>query len=172
MAKREPRRAEVLVRVTDAVAGYDASSAARGLAAAAVGAVLLAATPAAANEATSIWSGVFTAAQAERGRAAYDGACSRCHGAKLDGAAVDPDMLPAPPVAGSKLLRKWEGQSLAALFEYTRATMPTSNPGFLTDQEFADVIAYMLAASGAPASEIELPADVGTLARIVVGLRK
>ena len=31
-----------------------------------------------------------------------------------------PDMLPAPPVAGAKFLRKWNGRSLAALFEYVR----------------------------------------------------
>jgi hypothetical protein len=86
----------------------------------------------------------------------------------LDGAAVDPDMLPAPPVAGPKFLRKWDGRSLAALFEYTRATMPTSNPGFLTNQEFVDIIAYMLAVSGAPAGEMELGADAQTLSRIVV----
>jgi hypothetical protein len=44
--------------------------------------------------------------------------------------------------------------------------MPTSNPGFLTDQEFIDIIAYMLAVSGAPAGEIELTADALALARI------
>jgi quinoprotein glucose dehydrogenase len=111
----------------------------------------------------SIWDGVFTAAQAERGRIAYTGPCDRCHGANLDGAAVDPDMLPAPPVAGPKFLRKWDGRSLAALFDYTRATMPTNNPGFLTNQEFVDIIAYMLAMSGAPAGEKELSADAQTL---------
>jgi cytochrome c len=125
-----------------------------------------------ANEATSIWDGVFTAAQVERGRAAYAGPCDRCHGASLDGAAVDPDMLPAPPVAGPKFLRKWDGRSLAALFEYTRATMPTSNPGFLTNQEFVDIIAYMLAVSGAPSGDDELRAEPRTLARIAVNTPK
>jgi hypothetical protein len=86
----------------------------------------------------------------------------------LDGAAVDPDMLPAPPVAGPKFLAKWDGRSLAALFEYTRATMPSNNPGFLTDQEFVDVIAYMLAVSGAPAGEAELTSNAQTLAGILV----
>jgi cytochrome c len=121
-----------------------------------------------ASEATSIWDGVFTTAQAERGRAAYTGPCDRCHGSNLDGAAVDPDTLPAPPVAGPKFLRKWDGRSLAALYEYTRATMPTNNPGFLTEQEFVDIIAYMLAASGALPGETDLKSDARTLAQIVV----
>jgi mono/diheme cytochrome c family protein len=120
------------------------------------------------NEATSIWDGVFTDAQAERGRTAYTGPCDRCHGSNLDGAAVDPDMLPAPPVAGPKFLRKWDGRSLAALFDYTRATMPTNNPGFLTNQELVDIIAYMLAVSAAPPGDDELRGDPQTLAQIVV----
>jgi mono/diheme cytochrome c family protein len=118
--------------------------------------------------AASIWDGVFTAAQAQRGRTAYAGPCDRCHGVNLDGAAVDPDMLPAPPVAGPKFLAKWDGRSLAALLEYTRATMPSNNPGFLTDQEFVDVLAYMLETSGAPAGEMELTSDAAMLARILV----
>jgi hypothetical protein len=81
-------------------------------------------------------------------------------------------MLPAPPVAGPKFLRKWDGRSLAALFEYTRATMPTSNPGFLTNQEFVDIIAYMLAVSGAPSGDDELRAEPRTLARIAVNTPK
>jgi hypothetical protein len=50
--------------------------------------------------------------------------------------------------------------------------MPTSNPGFLTDQEFIDVIAYMLAVSGARAGERELTGDTQTLAQIVVSSPK
>ena len=116
----------------------------------------------------SIWDGVFTEAQATRGQAAYTGPCSRCHGGKLDGAQDEPDMLPSPPVAGEKFLRRRDGQSLAVLFEYTRATMPANNPGFLTDQEFVDVIAYMLAVSGAPAGSEELRPDSQALVGIVV----
>ena len=99
---------------------------------------------------------------------AYTGPCNRCHGSKLDGAQDEPDMLPSPPVAGPKFLRRWDGQSLAALFEYTRVTMPTNNPGFLTNQEFVDVIAYMLAVSGAPTGSEELRPDSQALTRIVV----
>jgi S-disulfanyl-L-cysteine oxidoreductase SoxD len=117
---------------------------------------------------TSIWDGVFTEVQAKRGQAAYTGPCDRCHGYKLDGASDDPDMLPAPPVAGPKFLRDWDGTSLVALLEYTRATMPANNPGFLTDQEFVDIIAFMLSVSGAPGGENELRAEAQGLARVVI----
>jgi mono/diheme cytochrome c family protein len=116
----------------------------------------------------SIRDGVFTAEQAARGQLAYTGPCDRCHGYKLDGASDDPDMLPAPPVAGPKFLRKWEGRTLAALFEYLRATMPANNPGYLSDAEVADIVAYMLSVSGMPAAEKPLRPDGAALAEIVI----
>lgn len=118
--------------------------------------------------ATTIWDGVFTEAQAQRGAAVYTGPCSHCHGYRLNGAPDDPDMFPSPPVAGVKFLRDWEGRSLAALFEYTRATMPENNPSYLADQEYADVLAYMLSVSGLPAQGQELKPDLESLARIVI----
>ena len=120
------------------------------------------------GQAISTLDGVFTAAQAQRGELAYTGPCSRCHGYRLDGAPDDPDMLPAPPVAGAKFLRKWRCRSLAVLLEYTRATMPENNPGYLSDQEYADVVAYMLAASDLPVGRTELRADGPMLARTLI----
>jgi quinoprotein glucose dehydrogenase len=116
----------------------------------------------------SIRDGVYTTEQARRGQAAYTGPCDRCHGYKLDGAADDPDMLPAPPVAGPKFLRKWNGRSLAALVEYLSATMPANNPGYLSDAELADIVAYMLAVSGMPAGGEELPPNQEALAGIPI----
>jgi quinoprotein glucose dehydrogenase len=122
----------------------------------------------AAPDAPSIRDGVFTAEQASRGRIAYTGPCDRCHGFKLDGASDDPDMLPAPPVAGPKFLRKWNGRTLAALFDYVRVTMPSNNPGYLSDAEVADIVAYMLSVSDMPAGGAELQPDPKALAAVVI----
>jgi quinoprotein glucose dehydrogenase len=122
----------------------------------------------AAAEPASIADGVFTAEQARRGQAAYTGPCDRCHGYKLDGASEDPDMLPAPPVAGPKFLRKWNGRSLAALVEYLRSAMPANNPGYLSDAEWADIVAYMLSESRMPPGREPLPSDRAALASIVI----
>jgi S-disulfanyl-L-cysteine oxidoreductase SoxD len=122
----------------------------------------------AASAMLSIRDGVFTAEQARRGQIAYTGPCDRCHGYKLDGASDDPDMLPAPPVAGPKFLRKWSGRSLAALFEYVRMTMPANNPGYLSDAEVADIVAYMLSVSGMPAGGETLPPNPEALASVVI----
>jgi quinoprotein glucose dehydrogenase len=116
----------------------------------------------------SVWDGVFTAEQARRGQAAYTGPCDRCHGYKLDGASEDPDMLPAPPVAGPKFLREWNGRSLAALVEYVRATMPKNNPGYLSDGDVVDIVAYMLSASRVPAGGTMLQSGDAALATTVI----
>lgn len=127
-----------------------------------------AANAAAQTASATIWDGVFTAEQASRGQLAYTGPCDRCHGYKLDGASEDPDMLPAPPIAGAKFLRKWNGRPLAALFDYVRGTMPSNNPGYLADAEIADIVAFMLAASDAPAGDTELSAGSPSLATTII----
>ena len=119
----------------------------------------------------SVWDGVFTERQAERGRATYPGACGLCHGRRLNGAPDDPDMPSTPPLVRARFLRNWDGRSLATLFEYTRATMPEDNPGSLTDEEYVEVIAYMLSVGGMPAGEAELRPDLGRLARVVIEQR-
>ena len=78
-------------------------------------------------------------------------------------------MRSTPPLARARFLRNWDGRSLATLLEYTRATMPEDNPGSLTDEEYVDVIAYMLSVGGMPAGETELRPDLGRLARVVIG---
>ena len=116
----------------------------------------------------SVWDGVFTEAQASRGQAMYPGACGLCHGRRLNGAPDDPDMRSTPPLARARFLRVWAGRSLASLFEYTRATMPESNPRSLADQEYVDIIAYMLTVGGMPAGDDELQPDPQSLARVVI----
>lgn len=112
-----------------------------------------------ASEMRTIWESVYTAEQAKHGKAVYDGACALCHGRRLDGVPEDRDMLPGPPVGRAKFLRNWDGRSLGALYSYTRWTMPKSNPGFLSEEDYASLLAYMLEVSGVPAGDSPLPAD-------------
>ena len=46
--------------------------------------------------------------------------------------------------------------------------MPENNPGSLTDQEYIDLIAYMLTVGGTPAGNDELSPDPQRLARVVI----
>jgi len=57
------------------------------------------------------------------------------------------------------------------LFGYTRATMPQNNPASLSDQQYIDIIAYMLSVNEAPAGDTELAPDPADLGRIVIESR-
>src|ERR1035438_4540260 len=76
---------------------------------------------AAAAQTRPAWDGAFTAAQADRGRAAYLESCTRCHGPELAGGES------TPPLAGSGFLAQWSGKSALELLDRTRRTMPTDN---------------------------------------------
>ena len=115
----------------------------------------------------SVWSGVYTAAQGKRGEELHAAACVMCHGPQLNGAG-QPEMPPSPAIARGALLRKWSGQTVAALFVVVRHTMPPDAPGTLTDQQSIDSIAHMLAVSGIPAGNRELPPDMKALANILI----
>ena len=116
----------------------------------------------------SVWDGIYTDEQAERGQQIYSGQCAMCHGSRLDGAGDDPDQPGAPPVARGRLIWSWDGQSVASLFEYTRGSMPEQNPGSLDGQEIVDILAYMFEVSNMPAGDEELPPDSAYLSRIVM----
>jgi mono/diheme cytochrome c family protein len=122
-------------------------------------------------EEISIWQEVYTEEQAKRGEKAYCGPCGFCHGRRLNRAPDDADMRPSPPLARAKFIRNWNGRSLGSLYAFTRATMPQSNPGYMPDQTYVDIIAHMLAMTGAPAGDTELTPDPAFLARIIIGPR-
>src|SRR5690242_13967846 len=85
----------------------------------AIGAALHLASVALAAQAPgrTVWDGVFTPEQAERGRAHYAAACARCHGGDLEGGM-------GRSLAGPAFLNKWREQSVADLLEYVSRTMP------------------------------------------------
>lgn len=119
-------------------------------------------------EQTTIWDGVYTQSQADDARLIYIGACAACHGTRLNGAPAEADMGSGPPLAGPAFLRAWDGRSVASLFEYTRSTMPQRNPGQYSDQQYADIIAYMLSYGDAPAGDTPLSADPSELSNIII----
>lgn len=122
------------------------------LAAAAVALVPAAARAQTASRTTSrtVWSGVYTAAQAERGAQIYLGSCARCHGTNLEGEEI------VPPLTGGRFTASWNGLTLGDLFERIRTTMPYDDPGALDRRESADVIAFILRTARFPAGQREL----------------
>lgn len=60
----------------------------------------------------------------------------------------------------------WSGRPLAELFQYIRYSMPKSEPGTLSAEEYAQLTAYILQLNGMPDGARELPADSAALSRI------
>src|SRR2546422_206669 len=67
-------------------------------------------TAAAQSGDAKIWDGVFSAAQAERGKAQFEETCARCHNVQLTGS----DRGPA--LKGENFFAHWENESIGALF--------------------------------------------------------
>jgi len=114
----------------------------------------------AAQEAQTVWDGVFTEAQSKRGQAVYVDTCSNCHGAELEG------MDMSPPLAGATFGSNWNDLTMGDLAERIRISMPADRPGTMTRAQVADVMAFMLKANGFPAGESELPHDLLKLKQI------
>ncbi len=112
---------------------------------------------------STVLDGVFTAAQARRGRRVYRQNCESCHGSDLRG---DGEM--APGIAGSDFMGFWTEFPVGSMFERIKVSMPEDGPGRLTDEEYTDVVAFILDSNSYPAGDTELPADKAELDKIMI----
>jgi mono/diheme cytochrome c family protein len=104
-----------------------------------------------------IWDGVFTTAQADRGKAALlQNGCNGCHGPELAG-----DRGPA--LKGDRFIKTWENGSVNRLFIKIRDTMPPLNAEQVPANTKIDIVAYLLQVNGFPAGSGGLTADASVL---------
>ena len=87
-------------------------------------------------------TGWFAPAQVPQGRWEYAQQCAVCHGAQLQGGG-------APALKGREFAAQWNGKKLDELYTYVHKNMPLGRGASLPSQEYADVVAYILAQSGA-----------------------
>jgi len=100
----------------------------------------------------TVLGGVYTAAQATRGEAAFGSNCAKCHeGADVDG----------PPLNGDPFIDRWREDNLETLFDFMKTQMPRDEPGKLTVGAYVDILAYLLSRNSFPAGGQEL--TLGTL---------
>jgi S-disulfanyl-L-cysteine oxidoreductase SoxD len=109
---------------------------------------------------SSVWQGVYTSGQANRGKAHYQAHCAACHGVTSEGSDT------APGLNGGTFLANWDGLSAGDLFARIRTSMPANNPGSLSDEIVTDVMAYLFSVNQFPAGSTELPKDPGALKQI------
>jgi mono/diheme cytochrome c family protein len=132
----------------------------------AIAAALLICTAIAQQPTRSVWDGVYTDEQANRGQGLYKEHCASCHADTLTGGEM------SPPLAGGDFLSNWNGLTLGELFERIRTTMPLNKAGKLTREVNADITAYILSFNKFPAGKTELPHSTEFLKQIRIETEK
>jgi len=99
--------------------------------------------------------GVYTEDQADVGETLYSQHCLLCHDKKY-----------FRPV-----LKRWEGQPIGILYTVLSTSMPESNPGFLSEKEYVDILAYILSLSRYAPGDTELDYKDGALNELTVEAR-
>lgn len=97
-------------------------------------------------------SGVYSAAQAARGRVVYVSYCRSCHSVQSH--------------TGATFAQWWRGKQLSEMYTWIGERMPKNDPGSLAYEEVADVVAYLLQMNAMPVGRRELPPDSAALSKI------
>lgn len=115
--------------------------------------------------AKTVADGVYTDAQAVRGAASFDAACSGCHRADLSGA-------DGPALRDERFARNFAGKDLKTLYTKIATTMPRGAPGSLGDDIYLDIVTHVLKENGFPAGPQELTANALSDVRVLAGRPK
>ena len=108
----------------------------------------------------TVWDGVYTEGQAERGRVQYAESCAACHAPDLRGNNTSPSLV------GQSFAFLWGGSTLGELFGRIQQLMPTDRPNSLPAQTYRNILAYILSANSYPTGEQEL--EAGGLDQILI----
>lgn len=111
---------------------------------------------------SNVWEGAYTDEQAARGHEVYEANCMACHAATLRGTPG------GPGIAGGRFTFNWHEESVGELLGYVRKNMPIGQGGTLSDQQYADVVAYILQVNEFPAGELELDTDPADLEELLI----
>jgi mono/diheme cytochrome c family protein len=103
-------------------------------------------------------SGVYTAAQADRGKKTFSDKCTGCH---------EPSRF-----SGDTFNESWDGKAMKEIWDVASGTMPEDNPGSLKQQEYADILAYFLSLNEYPTGDAELQPGAAPMAAIKIEKKK
>ena len=108
----------------------------------------------------SLSDGIYTQEQASRGAEEYAARCASCHSADLRGNSNSPSLI------GLSFMFIWEGRTLGELFVKMSNEMPTDQPGSLSQQSYAAILAFILKSNDFPAGGKELASNADALESI------
>jgi mono/diheme cytochrome c family protein len=92
---------------------------------------------------------IYTSAQATAGATVFSQNCAMCHGAALEGMA-------GPTLVGQRFASAGNNDTVGAIFGEIAEQMPAGNPGSLTHDQYAQVMAFILSKNGYPAGATAL----------------
>jgi S-disulfanyl-L-cysteine oxidoreductase SoxD len=115
----------------------------------------------AAAQSRTVWDGVYTDAQAERGRTAYQQSCVGCHRDDLRGDNT------APSLVGESFMFLWGDMEVGELSARIQKLMPPERPGSLPAATYTDIVAFILKKNEFPAGTRELGADTDSLHTLI-----
>ena len=106
----------------------------------------------------SVWSGAYSAAQADRGQKAFNANCAGCHQSDLSGKGE------IPALKGDSFMERWRDYTVKPLFNMIKTEMPplrfrTPETKPLADDMYVDIISYICKTNGFPAGGTELAVD-------------
>ena len=101
-------------------------------------------------------NGWYTKAEARAGANVYEHSCASCHGSSLQGGI-------GPSLQGSSFLSRWSQDSVGDLLFFISQQMPQNAPGSLTQTEYRDITAFLLAKNGATAGNTPFPTKTTVL---------
>ena len=101
----------------------------------------------------TVWDGVYSEGQAERGEVQYTASCAACHATDLRGDNTSPSLV------GQSFAFLWGGSTLGELFGRIQQLMPTDRPNSLSAQTYRDILAFILRNNSYPSGDKELEAD-------------
>lgn len=95
----------------------------------------------------------FEQAQIAHGKALYSSSCAKCHGAQLQGMTAPALQGPSfAPASNSHL-------TVGGIFSYMATNMPADRPGKMKDQDYADIMAFLLMSNGYKPGGAKMTAD-------------
>ncbi|MET0211353.1 MAG: c-type cytochrome [Vicinamibacterales bacterium] len=126
------------------------------------GTIALVASSIAAAQTKTVWDGVYSEAQAGRGKKSYITNCAACHNEGLQGGDL------APELKGESFLLRWNDKSMFEFVDRIQKTMPQDAPGSLSAEENGDIVAYILQVNKMAPGSADLSSDGAALKAITI----
>ena len=93
----------------------------------------------------TVWDGVFTVAQADRGKISFSNNCAECHGESLEGGE-------GKALSGDQFWKDWKESTVAELLTFVRTNMPFDDDGVkkgsLPTSTYVDIVTHILRSNG------------------------